>query len=90
MIRKMFTIYDSKAELYLAPFFMKTKGEALRAFTDTLSDPQSQIAKHPQDFTLFELGEYDDCHATIDMHQTPISLGVAIEFTQKLQEVTNG
>ena len=60
MLHKIFSVFDSKAELYLTPFFMKTKGEAVRGFEDVANDKNSAIGRHPEDYTLFELGEYDD------------------------------
>lgn len=80
MILKIFTVYDSKAEAYLQPFYMQSKGAAVRAFADSCNDPQSQFFKHPEDFTLFELGEYDDSTAKITSHQTLKSIGLALEF----------
>jgi hypothetical protein len=80
MIVKIFTVYDSKIESYLQPFFMMSKGAAVRALTDSVSDATHQFAKYPEDFTLFELGSFDDADATFTMHPTPISLGVAVEF----------
>jgi len=80
MIRKIFSVYDCKSELYLNPFFMSTKGEALRAFGDIANDPQSQIGKHPCDFSLMEIGSFDDAKGMVMPMLTPLSLGVAIEF----------
>lgn len=60
MITKVFTVYDSKALFYGVPFFMPTVGGAVRAFSDVCSDPQSMIYKHPGDFSLYEIGEFDD------------------------------
>lgn len=77
---KIFTIYDSKAEAYLPPFFMKTKGEAIRAWTTTIQEPNTQFHKYPSDYTLFEIGEYDDSSATLTQHKNIISLGNGIEF----------
>ncbi len=48
-----------------------------------MQDKNSAIGKHPQDFTLFEIGEYDDSTAKITTYDAPVSLGVAIEFLQK-------
>ena len=79
---KLFTVYDCKTETYLRPFTMLTKGEAIRGFAETANDPQSQICKYPADFTLFELGEYDDQTAVISPYEAKISLGCAIEFKQ--------
>lgn len=77
---KVFTIYDSKLEAYLQPFYMQTRGQAIRALTDTLADPKHQFSKHPSDFTLFELGEYNDNNAEFEMHLAKISLGTCNEF----------
>lgn len=82
MLHKIFSVYDSKAELYLTPFFMKTKGEAVRGFEDVANDKNSAIGRHAEDYTLFELGEYDDCSAIFSLHKTPISIGVALEFVK--------
>lgn len=80
MILKAFCVFDSKVEAYMAPFFMNSRGQALRAFADTAADSSTQIGKHPADFTLFELGEYDDSNASFDLLSTPKSLGIAVEL----------
>lgn len=82
MLIKMFTVYDSKAEAYMQPFFMQSVGAALRAFSDTVNDPSHAFSKHPEDYILFELGTYDDATASIQQN-APRSLGVAIEFVNK-------
>lgn len=79
MIHRIFTVYDQKAEAYLQPFFAATKGLAIRSFQETLTQPEHHFTKHAEDFTLFELGEYDDANAIIEQHATPISLGTALE-----------
>ena len=76
----VFAIFDSKAEAYASPFFMGAIGQAIRAFSDEASNDSSNIAKHPEDYTLFHLGTYDDATASFDLLPTPRSLGVAVEF----------
>jgi hypothetical protein len=85
MIMKIFSIYDSKAEAYNSPFYMQTQSLAIRAFTDEANNESSQIGKHPADFTLFYMGEYDDHTASFNLEDTKISLGVASEFVGKEQ-----
>jgi hypothetical protein len=80
MRHKLFSIYDIKAEAYLQPFFLQTKGQAIRAITDCVNDPNHQFSRHPADYTLFELGEYEDSNANFHLHETPRSLGVLVEF----------
>lgn len=60
MITKIFTVFDSKAEVYLVPFFYNTRGEAIRSFKDTVNDRSHPMGRHPADFTLFEIGHYDN------------------------------
>lgn len=83
MKHRIFTVYDSKAEAYILPFFFATKGQALRAFTDMANDQNHAFYKHAEDYTLFEIGDYEDETASMHMMPTPLSLGVAIEFKKQ-------
>jgi len=84
---KVFAIYDSKAEAFLLPFMMKTKGEAIRAITAHVSDPQHNFYKYAEDFTLFELGTFNDVNAKYTLLGTPHSIGLLCEF-KHVKEVT--
>lgn len=79
---RIFSVYDSKVEAYMTPFFMKSKGEAVRSFADAANDSSTYVSKHPGDYTLFDLGEFDEETATFNLSSTPISLGVAVEFVK--------
>lgn len=85
---RIYTAYDSKVENYLPPFFVKTKGAALRAFTEFVNDPNTQFHKHPADYTLFEIGEFDENSGQIAPYETKINLGVAIEFLKTPDQTT--
>lgn len=80
MVLKVYAVYDSKLEAYMQPFFMQSKGVALRALTETLTQRDHMFSKHPEDFTLFELGEYDDSNGKMLPHLTPIALCKANEL----------
>lgn len=81
--KKVFTIFDSKTESYVAPFFMLARGEAIRAFTDTVNDSSIPPGKYPEDFTLFELGTFDESSCKFVLYSTPISLGCGVEFVKQ-------
>jgi len=83
MLMRVYTVYDSKTEAYMPPFFQPAKGAALRLFSDSVNDVNHTFNKHPSDFTLFELGTYDDSTAQFVTHSTPISLGLALEFVRQ-------
>lgn len=70
------TIFDLKAKAYLQPFMSQTLGTAIRQITDCLTDANHQFAKHPQDYTLFHIYDFDDTTAiyTPVPDQAPIKL----------------
>lgn len=82
---KVYSLYDSKAEAYLRPMFMPTKGIALRTIVDELENPNNNLSKHAADYTLFELGEFDDETGTITMHPNKINIGCLIEYTKDFE-----
>ena len=86
MKHKIFSIYDEKAQAYLPPFFLPTVGMAKRAFADCCNSDSHQFGKHPADFTLFELGEFDDAHGDIQTRAAFVSLGNGIVYKQSDEE----
>lgn len=76
----IFAIYDSKSENYGRPFFVRTRGEAIRFFTEAANDRSTNIGKYPGDFTLFELGTYEDNTGIFTQHAAFINIGNAVSF----------
>lgn len=65
MLLKAFTIYDTKVQVYHAPFFMPNAAAAIRAFNDLAADPGTTIGRHPSDYVLFEIGSFNDQNASL-------------------------
>jgi len=86
MTSKVFAIYDDKAEAYLSPFLMQTRGQAIRAFSDSVSDPKTNFNKHPQDFSLHEIATFNDSNAEYVMYDKRVNLGTAIDFMKGTQQ----
>lgn len=84
----IYAVYDSKVKYFHKPMFMRNKGEALRSWTEVANEKDHAISRHPEDFVLFELGDYDDQTATITMHTAPEPLGSAVQFKQTLTQPT--
>lgn len=72
---QMFAIFDKKAVSYMEPFCMHQKGQAIRACEDLVKNPQTMMSKHPADFALFHIGQFDDASGII----TPLSAPQHIE-----------
>lgn len=58
--RQLFAVYDKKAERMFPPFASDNVATAIRQFMDLLSDPQSILARHPEDYCLYRTGHYDE------------------------------
>jgi hypothetical protein len=63
MSKQLYSLYDSKSETWSAsPFAHNARGDAIRAFADAVNtkDQKSVLSAHPEDFTLFYVGDYDE------------------------------
>lgn len=78
MTQFIFSVYDSAAEAFLPPFFVPAIALAIRTFKQTANTPEHHFNQHPSDFTLFELGTFDQSTGAITTHATPTSHGLAI------------
>jgi hypothetical protein len=81
MILKIYAIHDSAANAYLPPFFQHNDGIAIRSFQDNVnSTEENNLSKHPDQFTLFHIGEYDDSKGIITPADHLKSLGNGLEY----------
>lgn len=80
---KMYSIRDSKAEIFNAPFYKKTHGEAERDFTTLVNDEKSTVAQYPDDFDLYYVGTYDDGNGKIEPLSTPQHIVKAIQLRKE-------
>ncbi len=85
----VFSIFDSKADAYLLPFFSRNRGVALRQFMSAVQDESSDFHRYAGDYTLFEIGTWDDNEGLLTEHNAKVNLGVAIQFlNNELKEVS--
>lgn len=87
---QIFSAYDAKACTFGNPWYDQTDGAAIRNFADAVNDnsnPNNLWAKHPEDFSLFHLGEFDNNTCTFTLI-TPVSL-VTGSALRKLSFNTN-
>jgi len=89
-MKKLFSVYDSKSMVYDQPWLAPNKGAAMRAVLDVLKDPNHHFTKWPADFTLFEIGEWDELTGTLVPHVAKINCGVMIELIQINQPSDQG
>ncbi len=90
----IYSILDSKSGVYSQPFFKLNTSMAVRAFGDLANDELSSVAAHPEDYTLYHIGEYDDGVASLKgITPQPIGNGASYlrfknqpELPKRLQE----
>ena len=83
MKRKLYAIRDNKIGEFNAPCIFQNHNAALRAFGDMVTgDSKSLVALHPEDFSLYYLGEMDMESGTFDQSVPPSSLAVGTEFVK--------
>lgn len=72
METKIYAIYDSVANAYMQPMYFTNDGMALRTVQQQVNNNKdSFLHKNPQDFTLYQLGEYLDDSGSLVPLETP-------------------
>lgn len=79
MILKAFSLLDTKTGMFNTPFFMAHTGQAIRACIDIGQDPNTTVGRHPADFSLVEIGHFDDQTGELVRGQ-PLQLGTVASF----------
>lgn len=65
MIMLAFAVHDKAVGAFLPVFFARSKGEALRSFTQAAMQQDHQFAKNAGDYTLYSIGEFDDANGAL-------------------------
>lgn len=79
---KIFSVYDSKANAFLLPFFAVNGRVALRMFERAVNDESTDFHRFSSDYTLFEVGEWDQDSGEVFAYGAKVSLGLAAQFAK--------
>lgn len=60
MILKVFSVRDSKGNVFNTPFCKHNERDAIYDFKRLVNDKQTLPGQYPKDFDLYVLGTYDD------------------------------
>ena len=53
------SVRDAAVEAFMRPFPAESEKQAVRSFSDECFNMESPFAKHPDDYTLYKVGEFD-------------------------------
>jgi len=79
---RIYTIYDTKAEHYGNPVYIRTDAEARRMFGKISTDTQTEVGQHPEDFLLYRIGTWDAENGMITT-EAGTCIAKAIEFQKE-------
>lgn len=82
MILQIFTVFDSKAEAYLAPFHSPTIGLAMRSFAKACNEEGHDFHQYSGDYTLFHIGSFDQPTGQHTLLKAFANLGLAATYMQ--------
>lgn len=82
---KLFAVRDVKADAFGSPMSISTRGLALRSFFDACQAPNSELMRFPEDYMLYELGEYDPNSGLIVAYNLPLLVCTATSVVMKLK-----
>lgn len=73
MLMTIVAVRDKKCECFSRPFFGQTPASLIRSFADEVNRyaEDNPYNKHPEDYALYELGQFDDSDGKITTHPIP-------------------
>jgi len=84
-----YSIFDSASGIYQRPFFMPADGQATRAFKDISCDADHEIGKHPEDYSLWRVGIFDDNKGQL-IPEDRECLATALELVAQARQIQRG
>ena len=75
----MYSVFDKAVGAYMRPFFLQSDGQAVRFFMDEINAPDSAVGRHPEDYSLFRLGVFNDADGGFEPCE-PLCVGRAHEL----------
>lgn len=71
---KVLSVFDVQSQSFDRPFFVPSIGVGTRMVSDEVNSggEASLLRRHPEDFRLFELGEWDERAGVFQCHKLPV------------------
>jgi hypothetical protein len=77
MIKPLYCIYDTIAEVFNKPFPAHNDADATRAFDESLME-----SNRKDEYVLYYLGDFNDSNGEIKKAQEPLKIKAGLEITQ--------
>lgn len=71
MTKKLYVIRDEKSGLFDPPVLFHNRGDAMRGFSTVFQNSNSMMSRFPNDYVIYEIGEFDDTTGKITSLDLP-------------------
>jgi hypothetical protein len=83
----IYSVRDSKASHFAQPFFSLNHRTVKRSVCDAIiKGTDTDLVRHPEDFAVFALGEFDPDTGVITVHAQPECLYKCHELVSEIRE----
>lgn len=82
MKQKVYSLFDKKANAYLTPVYFNEVGEASRMLATVVQTADNNISRYPEDFSLYQLGTFDQESGKLESLKQPLFVANAVEYKQ--------
>ena len=76
----LYSIEDIRVDVFKPPFAQLNNAEAIRNFENLCKNPDTDLYRHPDDFRLVRVGEWDDDTGTPTANEK-VTLSWAKDFS---------
>lgn len=80
---KVFAVRDSKADAFGELFACPSVGLAVRSFGEAVMNPKTGLNRYPEDYSLWELGTYEQNSGQVEGLKLPKLIKSAVEVIQE-------
>jgi len=81
---KLFAVRDVKGDSFAAPMAIPTVGIAKRSFLESCADKGSPFGRYPEDYQLYQVGEYEPNSGLLKALPNPLFVMSAVEAADLL------
>lgn len=74
----VYGIFDNVAGHFMAPFIMRSEGEALRTFKNLVNEKGTPLNTNPEDYTLYKLGSWNEITGEYDGSKIRVTEATAV------------
>lgn len=83
--RIVVAVRDRAMDAFGQPFFVPSVGLAVRSFGDEINNPDGAMFKHPEDFDLYQIGEYEEETGRLVPLERPRQVAIGKEHVKVVQ-----